>query len=368
MRILFTCRPAYGHLFPLLPLANAARAAGHDVVFGTGEAFVPKVRELGFEAHRVGVSISDAEAEAKRRHGEDAGFLDVGVTMFADLLPRATLDDLTPLLPAVRPDLVVYEQSDVGAGIAARRAGLPAVSVVIGRSMPPEVLAVATERLRPLWGTLPADALFGDACVDVWPDRVRDPGTAAVPKVFRMRPTPYDPEVPLPPLPADGFVYLTFGTVVFGATQMLRGAIRALSRLDVDVLVAVGPGDPAALGELPDRVRVANFVPQAEVLKHAGLVVHHGGSGTVLATLAAGLPQLILPQGADQFANAETLSALGTAKALVGDAVRIDAIETAARELTADPAAWEIARAIAAEIAEMPPPEQVLAELVSWAG
>ena len=138
--------------------------------------------------------------------------------------------------------------------------------------------------------------------------------------------------------------------------------------VDVDVLVAVGPGDPTALGELPDRVRVANFVPQAEVLKHASLVVHHGGSGTVLATLAAGLPQLILPQGADQFANAETLSALGPAKALVGDAVRIDAIETAARERTADPAAQEIARAIAAEIAEMPPPEQVLAELVSWAG
>ncbi|OXM70239.1 glycosyltransferase [Amycolatopsis vastitatis] len=366
MRILFTCRPAYGHLFPLLPLANAARAAGHDVVFGTGEAFVPKVRELGFAAHRVGISIGDAETEAKRRHGEDAGFFDVAITMFAELLPQATLDDLTPLLPGLRPDLVVYEQSDVGTGIAARRAGLPVVSVVIGRSMPPEVLAVATERLRPLWGTLPADALFGDTCVDVWPDSVRDPGTAAVPKVFRMRPTPFDPDVPLPALPDDGFVYLTLGTVVFGATQVLRGAIRALSRLDADVLVAVGPGDPALLGELPERVRVAGFVPQAEVLKHAGLVVHHGGSGTVLATLATGLPQLILPQGADQFANAENLSALGAAKALVGDAIRIDAIEAAARELLDDPAARDIARGIAAEIAGMPSPEQVLDELVAW--
>ncbi|RSM36413.1 glycosyl transferase [Amycolatopsis balhimycina DSM 5908] len=367
MRILFTCRPAYGHLFPLLPLANAARAAGHDVVFGTGEAFVPKVRELGFETHRVGIGIGDAETEAKRRHGEDAGIFDIALTMFAELLPRANLDDLTPLLPGLRPDLVVYEQSDVGTGIAARQAGLPVVSVVIGRSMPPAILAVATERLRPLWGTLPADALFGDACIDVWPDSVRDPGSAAVPKVFRMRPTPYDAAVPLPPLPEDGFVYLTLGTVVFGATQVLRGAIAALSRLPVDVLVAVGPGDPAALGPVPGNVRVAGFVPQAEVLKHAGLVVHHGGTGTVLATLAAGLPQLILPQGADQFANAETLSALGAAKALVGDAVRIDAIEAAVRELLAGPAARDIARGIAAEIAEMPPPEQVLEELVTWA-
>ncbi|WP_410608610.1 glycosyltransferase [Amycolatopsis sp. lyj-109] len=367
MRILFTCRPAYGHLFPLLPLANAAKAAGHEVVFGTGEAFVPKVRELGFEAYRVGISIGDAEAEAKRRHGADAGFFDIGITMFAELLPRTTMADLRPLLPEVRPDLVVYEQSDVGTGALARQVGIPAVSLVIGRSMSPEVLAVAAERLAPLWGSLPADAMLGDACVDVWPDSVRDPGTAAVPKVFRMRPTPYDADVPLPPLPEDGFVYLTLGTVVFGATQVLRRAIHALARLGVDVLVALGPGDPAALGPVPENVRVAGFVPQAEVLKHAGLVVHHGGTGTVLGTLAAGLPQLILPQGADQFANAETLSALGAAKALVGDAIRIDAIEAAARELLAGPAARNIARGIAAEIAGMPAPARVLDDLVAWA-
>jgi UDP:flavonoid glycosyltransferase YjiC (YdhE family) len=135
----------------------------------------------------------------------------------------------------------------------------------------------------------------------------------------------------------------------------------------VDVLVALGPGDPASLGSLPDRVRVAGFVPQAEVLKHAGMVVHHGGTGTVLAALAAGLPQLVLPQGADQFANAETLSALGAAKALVGDAITVDAIGTAARELLHDPKPRDIARGVAAEIAAMPAPPEVLTELVTWA-
>jgi MGT family glycosyltransferase len=183
-----------------------------------------------------------------------------------------------------------------------------------------------------------------------------------------MRPTPYDADVPLPPLPEDGFVYLTLGTVAYGATQVLRGAIAALSKLPVDVLVAAGPGDPAALGPVPGNVRVAGFVPQAQVLAHAGLVVHHGGTGTVLGTLAAGLPQLILPQGADQFANAETLSALGAAKALVGDEIRMPAIEAAARELLAGSTAREVARGIAAEIAGMPAPETVLGELVSWAG
>ena len=103
------------------------------------------------------------------------------------------------------------------------------------------------------------------------------------------------------------------------------------------------------------------------MLKHAGLVVHHGGTGTVLASLAAGLPQLVLPQGADQFANADALAGLGAAKALVGDEIRIPAVEAAARELLADPKARDIARGVAAEIAEMAPPSRVLGEILSWA-
>jgi len=370
VKILFSCRPAYGHLFPLLPLANAARAARHEVVFGTGEKFVGRVRDFGFEAHRVGIAVGDAEDEARRRHGPDVGVLEVLVTMFCELVPDATLADLTPLLPQLRPDLVIYEQSDVGAGIAARRAGIPAVSHVIGRSMPAPILAVATERLAPLWGTLPADAFYGDACVDLWPDRLRDPGTAGVPTLFRQRPTAVDLDVPLPPLPSSGrpLVYLTLGTVSFGATAVLRAAIDGLSRLPVDVLVARGPGDPAALGELPERVRAVGFVPQGEVLRRAALVMHHGGTGTVLGTLAAGLPQVVLPQGADQFVNAATLEVLGAAKSLVGEAITADAVEAAARELLSDPATRDVATTVATEIAAMPAPERVLGDIVRWLG
>jgi hypothetical protein len=55
------------------------------------------------------------------------------------------------------------------------------------------------------------------------------------------------------------------------------------------------------------------------------------------------------------------------ARALVGDAVRMDAISAAARDLLDDPKPREIARGVAAEIAEMPAPEVVLAEVVAWA-
>jgi UDP:flavonoid glycosyltransferase YjiC (YdhE family) len=64
---------------------------------------------------------------------------------------------------------------------------------------------------------------------------------------------------------------------------------------------------------VPENVRVERWVPQAEALAQASLVVCHGGSGTVLGALAANLPLVIMPLFADQFANARTLAGAGAA-------------------------------------------------------
>ncbi|MFD4668783.1 glycosyltransferase [Lentzea sp. NPDC058450] len=367
MRILFSCRPAYGHLFPLVPLARALRHAGHEVVFATGQAFVGKAEELGFETYPCGISIAEAEVEARRRHGDE----DVArllITMFADLVPRATVADLGSLLPRIRPDLVVYEQSDAGAAKAARDAGIPFVSHVIGRSMPPELQRLAAPEMAWLWdgGPAPADLMLGDTAVDLWPDVVRDPVVAALPTVLRLRPTSFDLDVPMPAVdPAKPLVYLTLGTVAFRATEVLRDAVDGLSRLPVQVLVAVGPGDPAVLGAVPPNVRVAGFVPQAKVVRQADLVVHHGGTGTVLGALAAGLPQLALPQGADQFVNADALVASGTGEKLAGDEVSADAVAEAAGRLLRDESTRDTARKARDEIAAMPDPTAVAEELIA---
>ena len=39
MRILFSSRPTFGHVYPLMPLALAARDAGHNVTFTTTGVF-----------------------------------------------------------------------------------------------------------------------------------------------------------------------------------------------------------------------------------------------------------------------------------------------------------------------------------------
>ncbi|KZB85118.1 glycosyltransferase [Amycolatopsis regifaucium] len=370
MRILFSCRPAYGHLYPLMPLAIAARNAGHEVVFGTGDTFVDKVRALGFDTYKVGESIQTASDEATRRHGEDNP-LEVVLTMFGEILPQATIADLTPLLPELRPDLVVYEMSDIGAATAARRARIPVLSHVIGRSMPAELRTIAADRLAPLWdGATPANLMLGDAGIDLWPDSLRDPGLAGIPTLFRLRPVPWNEPGTLPSW-LDGrdrpLVYLTLGTVAFGAMDVLRAAIDGLSRLPVDVLVARGPGDPAAVGEVPANVHVTGFVPQAEVLPRADLVVHHGGTGTVLGSLSAGVPQLVLPQGADQFVNAESLEAANAGRALVGDQITAAAVEERAKTLLDDRRVREVAAELRHEIAAMPSPAEVVRRLEEFA-
>ncbi len=57
------------------------------------------------------------------------------------------------------------------------------------------------------------------------------------------------------------------------------------------MLVTIGgDADPAALGALPANAHVERWVPQSAVMPHAAAMVGHGGSGSTLAALAAGVP------------------------------------------------------------------------------
>jgi UDP:flavonoid glycosyltransferase YjiC (YdhE family) len=47
VEVLFSALPAYGHIFPLVPLALAVQNAGHDVLFATGADFEPVLRRRG---------------------------------------------------------------------------------------------------------------------------------------------------------------------------------------------------------------------------------------------------------------------------------------------------------------------------------
>ncbi|WP_410644379.1 glycosyltransferase [Amycolatopsis sp. lyj-346] len=380
MRLLFTSLAAYGHVYPLLPLAVAARAAGHDVVFATAESFLPHLRAAGVEPVVAGLDVRVAFDRLFVEAGETPGpemplerMTEVTGQVFGDVLPRSYFADLSELFARHRPDLVVYEASNIGGSFAARAAGIPAVGHTFGHVMRVEA---GEEQVVPLarlaaefgldWRGL---AELGHPFVDICPPSVQHPGFRELVPRLPVRPVGWSGDGELPDLPDRDrpLVYLTLGTVM-GSADVLRTAIAGLAVLDVDVLVASGPTvAPAALGELPPNVRSVAWVPQARLLPRVDFVVHHGGNGTMLGAFAAGLPQLVLPQGGDQFANSEAVVESGAGAQLPAAEVTAEAITERVAALLKDAPAREAARAVAAEIAEMPSPAKAVPGLLACA-
>src|SRR5262249_53517049 len=80
----------------------------------------------------------------------------------------------------------------------------------------------------------------------------------------------------------------------------LQRIVDALSQMPVRGVVTTGPAvDPAALRS-PHNVAIVQHAPHREVLWEAGLVITHGGHGTVMKALAAGVPMVMMPHGRDQ--------------------------------------------------------------------
>ena len=145
------------------------------------------------------------------------------------------------------------------------------------------------------------------------------------------------------------------------ATRVFPIAIEAAAELPARVLLTLGRrGDPSAFDPLPPNVHVERWVPHATVMAAADVVVCHGGSGTVLGTLAAGLPQVVVPLFADQPYNAERVAAVGAGLAV---APRADSIRAAVMHLLDQGSFREAAQRVAREMAGLPSTDAAFVEL-----
>lgn len=380
MRILVAAFGAPGHAFPLVPLAAALHAAGHAVTVATGPDVLDAVASTGLDTVCAGVRLRDGLEVVRQRHGLTGwpegpeAVRAFAADSFGDVFARRAVADLGPWVAENRPDLVVAEIGNPGAALAAAVAGIPCVLHGFGRRPGPEapmyhrargpLLALAAE----LGLEVGEGAALGHAYLDPCPPALQAAAHGDELAGLPLRPVPWNPPAATPTLDRR-WVYLTLGTAM-GAPGVLRTAASALAGLGVDVLVAAGSVD---LGELDglatDRVRVEPFVAQADLLGSdhpPALVVHHGGSGTMLAAAAAGIPQLVVPQGADQFSNAAAITAVGAGATLEASPDG-PAVAAAAGALLAEPAVRDAARALAAEIAAMPSPAAVAARVEQWA-
>ena len=378
MRIAFSVQPALGHLLPIVPLALAASAAGHEVVVLAGSSLGPAVARTGLTHVVAGpADLPTAFEKVPERAGLTGRRL-AAMTwgrVFGGVIAPEMADALLDLARDWRPDLVVHDDSEQGTWIAAELLGIPHVSLqaTAWRGAGVRLSAEPLGRLRERLG------LSADPDLARWhrhgylttrPPLLQNPDDPVPATSIPMRPIGLDgADVPAPAWlgardPARPRVAVTLGTILPGRIEAMEAILGGLERLDVEVVATVGPGlDPASLGPRPDRVHVGRYIPMSSLLATVDALVFHGGSGTMLAALSSGVPLVVLPVAADQPENADRCVAAGAAISLEASARGVADIAEATNAILTDPRYRDAAEEVRAQLEAMPPPAAVLPHL-----
>ncbi|MEU4560718.1 glycosyltransferase [Actinoplanes sp. NPDC023936] len=346
-RVLLVAAPLLGHVFPLVPIAESLRKAGHEVLVATAA-----------EALKVPLPTYDISP------GFRFGPVAAGALLRRPLLLRAELSGTAgtkmvgPLFGAVnrkllpglrtavrewRPDVVIHEPLAAAAatlGVPAILhenslfAGPPLVEATVGDVPPPiATITIAPPSVVGARTGLPMRAV-PHGLDDALPDWLTEPPRR--PRILVSRSTVSQP----------------------GPDRLASRVIAAATSIDAD-FVLVRPGARAAAQTLPPNVRVTAWLPLARAMTVSTAIIHHGGAGTVLAALHAGIPQLVVRGAGDRRHNAELVAARGAGIAVDERSIGPEVIS----RLLSDASLAEAAREVSAEMAAMPHPDEVVPHL-----
>ncbi|MGW4906918.1 macrolide family glycosyltransferase [Streptomyces sp. NPDC004270] len=354
----------HGHVNPTLPVVAELLRRGHTVTYHTPPAFRTEIEATGATVYPYPGGdrpLPDPPTPA--------AFIETLGLAAVRLLP-AVLSDLR----RVRPDLIVHDSDCLWGAIAARELKVPAASsfttFAYNRHVPSitraswDLLATAMARprslqayLRSRWSLHRRFDTRGVPLVDlinirqplnlVYTSRAFQPAVEEFDRSYRfvgpsVGARPADPSFPAEQL-REPVLYASLGTVFNAAPRLLRTIAIALAPLGGTVVIATGQTDPAALEPLPANVLARRFVPQPEVLARAALFVTHGGMNSVNEALYAGVPMLVVPQGADQPMVARQVAELGAGLSIRTQDVTETSVRAVARRLLDDPSFWAAA-------------------------
>jgi UDP:flavonoid glycosyltransferase YjiC (YdhE family) len=361
MRVLVVTWAPGGNLPPLLAAASVLDRRRHEVtVLASGETRKAAERR-GFEV--IGY-----------RHSPDPdtriAFEAQAEPMMATMAGAEIALDARDVLDELRPDLAVVDCMLPAAIAAARAAGTPTASLVhflygLARTQMLRAGGGWTTDLRSLaathrmLGLAPArdglSAWEAPELLLVTAPRWLDVECDAPANVMHAGPlgvalTPRRPGC------ADAKrqrVLLTFSTTVMdGQAALIDHVCEAVTGLDLDAVLTLGPAVDRDAVRVPDGVEVSAFADHDRLMPDSAAVIGHGGLGTALRALAHGVPQLLLPLGRDQAFNAGRVEELDAGIRLPTDA-RPERIRFGLRALLTEPrfaaAAALAARRIAAD-------------------
>ena len=353
--------PFQSHFFPLIAIAHALRARGHEVAFYTGTEAGAVVAGEGFRWFPF-KQIDDQHLDAMMftRRSTYASLkqpLQFKVLLrdwLLGTLPQQ-VEDLTTVIAAWQPDIIVSETSMWGPILVLHETHAIPVAVfstVVGCLLPGPEAPLGGGMPRPRhWSArlfvpllkAAGDLLAADFRRIANEQRQRyglRPLAVSVTEFTGQMPLYLVPSTPvfdyerhdLPPsvhyigpclwnkshhepppewlgqLPHDQpWVHVTEGTMHTQEPLVLRAAAHGLANLPMQVIMTTGGHrEPVemGLGTIAPNILVERWVAHSDLLPHTDVVVTTGGAGTVMTVLQAGVPLVVVPTEWDKPQNA----------------------------------------------------------------
>ncbi len=390
MRIALATVGTTGDVAPFVALARSLNAAGHEVTAVSWELHRGAFESAASSFVPAGPATSREEIADTASRAAAARSPLAQVAVLRDFHLRDAADHyrrLREVLPG--HDLVVLHGIHTLAEAAARDGGHAWASAVFDPVLLPTATAppagmpslgplnrlewwmldrMLRRQDRPLRAAL--ESAGSPAAREVTMFRARSPRLHLVGCSPRVAPPPTDlaasthftgawvdhaPPAPLPDalehfLAAGAApVVVTFGSMAAPDPAALASAVVSGIH-DAGHRVVLQGG--AAMLDGDDVLSVAK-VDHRVLFPRAATVIHHGGSGTTHAAVAAGMPSVVIPHVGDQPFWAKRLHALGVAPAPLDiKEVTVDAVRERVVQATAAPmraAASQLGQAVAAE-------------------
>ncbi|WP_028647193.1 nucleotide disphospho-sugar-binding domain-containing protein [Nocardiopsis sp. CNT312] len=342
MRVVFCLWPNAAHLYPLVPLAWALQAEGHEVRVVSHHALEDKTVEVGLPAVSVGapdmVPMGPGNPyPEERRHmaelsaalspsGGDRDTWDVfthfmlpSIWDFSPMRPSGedsftAVDDFVDFARSWKPDLVLWDPCFPAGAVAAAACGAAHARLLWGQDYfgwsrdlflssssadeAQEPLAASVRPIAERHGvTVDDELLLGQWTLDPLPEAMRLPTEALT---VPVRWVPYAGQTPVPDWlrgkPSRPRVALSLGLsqrmFLKGGWGHVPAILEAVGGLDVDV-VATLDSTQLENADIPENVRTIDYLPLNQLLPTCDAIIHHGGVGTFAAAASLGVPQLI---------------------------------------------------------------------------
>lgn len=371
MRVLFLSANLGGNVPPTLAIALelCRRGVSVDVagiLVGTGRAAA-----AGEDAIGDGAAPTEIDASWGQQRDATGAPQPLGPTLVRIFLSRDLAAEAELLIRDRRPDVVVVDCMALALIKGANRAGLPVVVLLHTfaeywrRTFLRGTLAGVVGALgfspRALWGAATLRLLLTDPVLDparhepefteyIWT------GTTEVSAAGSARGT----------ATATPRVVVSFSTTPLpGMRRAYRNAIEALGNLPVKAIVTTGGFDLRDTAAAERNVQIQGYVPHAEVLPGAALVIGHGGHSTTMKALAHGIPLLVMPLNptADQGLIGDVVEQAGLGRRISARSTP-PTIRREVAELLENPAVRAGAQATAARLRSAPPGAEVAADRI----